>query len=65
MLSDPAESEFQELLRRAGIPVPEEELPRLRDQFEQVQRHIRVVDEAAALVAGTEPGFLFKAEGRE
>jgi hypothetical protein len=65
MLSESDSLEFQEFLRRAGIPVPPDELPALQEQFLLVKRHISIVDSAATDLGDLEPGFRFEAKWGE
>lgn len=61
MLDESETLEFQELLRRAAIPVPPDELPALQEQYTLVKRHIAIVDAVAADLGELEPGFRFEA----
>ena len=58
------EGEFAEVLGRSGLPVPPDELPGLKEQFDRLKRHLETLDRAAADLEGLEPGFLFEAEWR-
>ena len=64
MVSEPSPDEFAEVLRRSGLPVPSDEMPGLREQFDRLKRHLETLDRAAADLEGLEPGFLFEAEWR-
>jgi hypothetical protein len=61
MLDEFETLEFQELLRRAAIPVSPDEVPALQEQFLLVKRHIAIVDAAATDLGELEPGFRFEA----
>ena len=62
MLTEAEERAFQAQLADSGLPVPEAELDRLRAQYQQVQQHKAVVEQAAPLVQFQEPGFRFDPE---
>jgi hypothetical protein len=61
MLDESDALEFQELLRRAAIPVPPDELPALQEQYTLVKRYIGIVNAASADLGELEPGFRFEA----
>lgn len=61
MLSESERTEFDILLRRAGLRVPPEELPVLEAQFLLVKRYRDVVTAEAAGLEELEPGFRFDA----